>query len=213
MRSASVTAWGGEVTFTVQLDCRAEGASLYVDASYCALLPTREEYHRVDSIDPRPTVGTRLRAAGEAALGVLMLPLNVLKATTELRSSWQAWRRRSRERREIARNPRFDYGAKTSLRELAQARNYRRYFQYIDRDRFAKILEREILDAIVVFLDAHGIDTSDLEERQTAVLNNGVIVTGGELRAQSLAVGQQARGTVVEAAKRAVAGAKGGKPS
>jgi hypothetical protein len=64
-----------------------------------------------------------------------------------------------------------------------------------------------------VFLDAHGIDTSDLEERQTAVLNNGVIVTGGELRAQSLAVGQQARGTVVEAAKRAVAGATGSKPS
>jgi hypothetical protein len=114
-----------------------------------------------------------------------------------------------RQHREIARNPRFDYGATTSLRELAQASSYRRYFQWLDRDRFAKILERELLDAIVTFLDAHDIDTSDLEERQAAVLNNGVIVTGGTVSTQSLAVGAQARSSVVDNARRAAASAAG----
>ncbi len=209
VRSASVVGWGGEVTFTVHLDFRVEGASLYADATYCALMPPHGEYRRVDSIDPRPTLGTRLRTGAEAAGRVVALPVAAVRAAGELRASWQAWRRRSRERREIARNPRFDYGATTSLRELAQAPGYRRYFQFIDRDMFAKILEREVLDAIVVFLDEHDIDTSDLEERQAAVLNNGVIVTGGALSAQSLSVGQQARSAVVQGAHRATA--RGGK--
>jgi hypothetical protein len=213
VRSASAVGWGGEVTFTVHLDFRIEGASLYADATYCALTPPRNEYRRVDSIDPHPPLGARLRAGAEAVRLVFTLPFAALKAAGELPASWRAWRRRSRERREIARNPRFDYGATTSLRELAQAPGYRRYFQFIDRDMFAKVLEREVLDAIVVFLDEHDIDTSDIEERQSAVLNNGVIVTGGSLSAQSLSVGQQARSAVIDGARRATAGARGGKAS
>lgn len=216
VRSASVVGWGGEVTFTVQLDFCIEGASLYADATYCALMPVQASYRQVDAIDPRPRLGTRLRAAGEALLTTFLLPIAPVKALKELQATGKAWRRRSRAAREIHRNPRFDYGATTSLRELAQAREYRRHFQFIDRDMFAKILEREILDAIVEFLDDHDIDTSDLEERQATVLNNGVIVTGGALSAQSLAVGQQARSSaVVEGVRRAAASAttRGGKTS
>jgi len=60
---------------------------------------------------------------------------------------------------------------------------------------YSKIVEREVLDAFVAFLRAKDIDTSDFEERQSAILNYGVIVSGGSVNAQSLAVGDQARAT------------------
>jgi hypothetical protein len=54
---------------------------------------------------------------------------------------------------------------------------------------YTKVLERVILSSIITFLDAHHIDTSDLRERQTMILNSGIIVQGGDVKAESLAVG------------------------
>lgn len=46
------------------------------------------------------------------------------------------------------------------------------------------------------FLDAHHIDTSDLKERQTTLLNNGVIMSGGKINAGAFSVGKGARAMV-----------------
>jgi hypothetical protein len=81
----------------------------------------------------------------------------------------------------------------------------------MDGDLFNKALEREVLDALIVFLDEHGVDTSDLKERQTTILNSGVIVHGGDVRADSLAVGagSQAR-TEVKSSRKTARRAEGG---
>jgi hypothetical protein len=60
-------------------------------------------------------------------------------------------------------------------------------------------MERQVLDSIVTFLDARGVETSELVERQTTILNQGVLVSGGSLVAGQLAVG---RGAKVRAALR-----------
>jgi hypothetical protein len=79
------------------------------------------------------------------------------------------------------------------VRELAQARHYRRYFQQIDRDLNVKFLDRQLLDTIVDFLDAHNVDVSQFLEQRQMILNNGLLVSGGEFKAGSVAVGEQAR--------------------
>jgi hypothetical protein len=107
----------------------------------------------------------------------------------------QAWSQRREWLREVRDDPQFDYGAQPSLRERTSSSAFEQHFQRLDAEMFLKILERQLLDAIVDFLDAHDIDTSDLKERETAILNNGVIVTGGAVNAQSLAVGQASRAT------------------
>jgi hypothetical protein len=73
-----------------------------------------------------------------------------------------------------------------------------------------KIIEREILDAILTFLELHDIDTTELEERGAAVLNNGVIVTGGQVKAESLAVGSkaQAKTSLAQRTRQVAAAAK-----
>jgi hypothetical protein len=58
---------------------------------------------------------------------------------------------------------------------------------------YIKILNRNILDNIIQFLDDHDIDTSSLKEQRTTIVNNGVFVQGGNIEAQSLAAGINAQ--------------------
>jgi hypothetical protein len=89
-------------------------------------------------------------------------------------------------------NPMYNYGAVQSIREQAASPNYRMYFQKLDKEMHVKTIEQNILDAIIDFLDNHGVDTASLRERQSTILNNGVIVTGGSIHADNFAVGNQA---------------------
>jgi hypothetical protein len=185
--------------YTLFLSFALTGASLFTDATSCLLLPPQEDHRRVDSIEPRPFITERLRSVGRAAVATLRLPLDALATLSEAKPAWAAWRRRVGGRRAIASNPRYDYGALAGVREVAQSGRYRRYFQFADRDMYGKILDREIFEAVRTFLAEHDVDTSDLEERQFAVLNYGVMVSGGSLEAGSLAVGTQARSTIAGA--------------
>lgn len=59
-----------------------------------------------------------------------------------------------------------------------------------------KAIERRILDTITEFLEARNIDTSDIKERRTTILNHGVIITGGSIQAEALAVGDKSASVV-----------------
>ena len=107
-------------------------------------------------------------------------------------------RERTRER-EIEDNPLFDYGSPAPIRQALSSERFLHYFQKIDSDFYGKVFDRVLLDGICAFLEAHDIDTSDLKERQNVILNSGIIVQGGDVRAESLAVGAGARATKTEA--------------
>jgi hypothetical protein len=110
-----------------------------------------------------------------------------------------AWRRRS-ERSAILNNPSFDYGARSSIRQTSASTKYREYFQKLDQEMHFKTIERRILDAITDFLDEHNVSTADIKERQVAILNSGVIVSGGTVTAKNLTVGDKARSIVMHVA-------------
>lgn len=95
----------------------------------------------------------------------------------------------------------FDYGSVTSVRQSGMSTNYRRYFQKLDREMYVKLVQQRILDLITEFLDKRNIDTSDLKERTTSIMNNGVIVSGGSIQTESMAVGVGARARVDRALK------------
>jgi hypothetical protein len=89
-------------------------------------------------------------------------------------------------------NPMYNYGVDQSIREWAASSQYRMHFQKLDKEMHIKTIEQNLLDAIIDFLDEHDVDITSLRERQTAILNNGVIVTGGSIQADNMAVGKQA---------------------
>ena len=116
------------------------------------------------------------------AVEILLTPFRLLLApwlllsfmARTLNQSWHTWK----QQREITRERAFNYGGTFNPREGLADHNFQRYFQELDSDQYTKIIEKNIFQSLVDFLDDHGIDTSELVERQTAILNNGVYVTG-----------------------------------
>ncbi|MBV8885622.1 MAG: hypothetical protein JO235_16725 [Chroococcidiopsidaceae cyanobacterium CP_BM_RX_35] len=187
-----VISWSGELVLSIFLRFSRIGQNLFAEASYFLLPPLKEEYHMVDKFQLRPTLRQQLELVGQSAIKTIFLwpfaPLAVFFRI--LRPSRLANKRRDILRL-IREDPTFDYGATNSVRETASSSKYQQYFQMLDKEMYVKVIEREILNQIINFLDAKNIDTSELKERRAAILNNGVIVSGGSLSAENLAVGSQ----------------------
>jgi len=204
-----VTSWRGELVLSIFLRFVKIGKSLFAEANYLLLPPVKEDYYRIDTVEPELTARKIWDVVKRSFLPTFRLWLrSPVKVLSSFFHNWLLMRERKKVERLIQENPAFDYGARTSLREAASSSNYRRYFQKLDKEMYVKIIESQMLESIISFLDAKNIDTTDLKERQETILNNGVIVSGGTFAAENVAVGEQAKAvfsSVTEAA-RAVQG-------
>jgi hypothetical protein len=95
--------------------------------------------------------------------------------------------------RSIENDPMFNYGSSQSIREFAASKEYHQLFEKLDTDLRIKFIQKRLLDLLEKFFDMHNIDVSDFRERQTAITNYGMIVSGGNIETRSLAVGNDAR--------------------
>lgn len=100
-------------------------------------------------------------------------------------------RRRTKLLKHVKRNAFFDYGAPVTALDRARSSQYSRYFQMLDKTMYIKMLERTILDSVVDVLDEHGIDTDELVERRSTIINNGIMASSVD--AQNIAVGPGAQ--------------------
>lgn len=192
-----VIGWRGEIVLSAFLRLVKLRQNLFIEASYFFLPPLKEQYRQIDSLQPKPTGRQLLNLVGETLVRTLFLfPFAIVLAIQDLLQPINRWSQRGSKRRLIRENPIFDYGAETSIREIAASNQFSHYFQKLDKDMYVKIIERQILDSIVGFLDEHNIDTSDLQARQETILNNGVIVNGGSIDAQNLTVGERAKSAI-----------------
>ena len=190
-RRYQIVDWGGELALSYYLRCSRRGNTLFVETKRFILTPLADAFRVVDqttSLELKEQLGLILAGAVASPFLLVASPFWFYG---ELSRLWQEWRgHESKERKKlIEKNPLFNYGAVVSLRQALGSGEYRHYFQKMDGDLFNKALEREVLDSLVSFLDERGIDTSDLKERQTTILNSGVIVHGGDVTAESLSVG------------------------
>jgi hypothetical protein len=200
--------WGNELVLSFFLRCCLRGNSLFVELKRFLLTPISDTYREVDKI---PLLSWRsmftllLSSAIVGPFYAVFSPIRLLnKLSEQLQTLFGAEQRR--RCKEIEDNPLFNYGADSSIRQQFSSGQFLHYFQKIDGDFYIKVLEREILDEIVNFLEDHNIDTYDIKERQTTILNSGIIVHGGDVKAESLAVGAGAQSTkrVERAAQRRV---------
>jgi hypothetical protein len=205
-----VVDWSGEVVLSIFVRFLRSAESLFVEVSYLVLPPVQESYHFVDRVRPDATVHKRIEilmlGLMQTPFAALGAPFGVMGVLLEpVARAWRGWW----SRRAILNNPAFDYGAQTTIRQISSSPNYREYFQKLDQEMYLKTIERRILDSLIDFLDERNIDTSDLKERQLAILNSGVIVAGGNVTARSMTVGDQAKSVVMNVARRARTGTHG----
>ncbi|MDO9709928.1 hypothetical protein [Paracraurococcus lichenis] len=204
----SVTDWNGEMVLTTYLRFKKGEAHLFAEASHFVLPPLKHGHYAVDSLDPSLRIKRVLQLA---LVSTLVAPFRLLAAPFQvyamLAVPLQRWSGRRQTRRTIRENPLFNYGAVTSIRQLAMENRFRVFFQKLDRDMHLKTIEQCLIDSIVDYLDERDIDTSDIKERRSTILNQGVVISGGVVTAESIAAGHGA--TSVVSKVKAAAGAKG----
>ena len=194
------------------LRCTLRGSNLFVEMKRFLLTPVAKQYCKVDQVG-KPSVAKVLTwIVSSSIIGpfycIYALFFLLGKCTQALNKLFGSEDRKVRN--EIRENPLFNYGVDKSLRTTFSSGEYHHYFQKLDTDFYGKVLEREILDSIVCFLDEHHIDTSEIKERKSTILNSGIIVQGGDVKAESLAVGAGAKAVKsgFSAVKKAATGAE-----
>ena len=193
-----VTSWDGEMVLSIFVRFRLAGKNLFVEADYELLPPVKGRYHEIDTIEPTLTASKFFKFARRTFSSTPLLWLSsIVRVVKYVLHEQILASRRANTNKSISENPAFDYGTSTSLREVASSRYYQLYFQRLDKEMYVKIIERQLLDTIVHFLDARNIDTTDLKARESTILNNAVIVAGGTFTAGNLAVGEKANATSV----------------
>ncbi|SDD25180.1 hypothetical protein [Actinokineospora iranica] len=185
---AHIPSWGGQVVASTFLRFTTDGHMLYAECDRTVAKPINARLDERD-FDIAKELGPALRQAIPA---LLMAPLYLV---ADLLTPTLYARARDRERALAAKGPAFDYGTPFSIREAATAPTFTTQFQHDDAAKHLKLVERHTLEAVIEFLELHDVDTTELRSRQTTILNEGVIQTGGTSNVGALAVGQQAQAT------------------
>lgn len=194
-RSFRVVDWSGDLIVSFFIRMSLSTTTLFFEANSSVLTPVDDLKRTLERVHPRPTVLqflTRLLHSFATALPYLLWgPMNsvvrlirpVVDLIVHVVEEWV-----------VNEKPVFDFGATHSARELAStSTSYRRHSIRQDGQMLTKTLESAVLESVIGFLDAHRIDTSSLRERETAILNSGIIISGGTINAGSLAIGKGAR--------------------
>jgi len=196
--------WDEELVMSYLLRCTIRGRNMFVEINRCLLTPIRDEFRKIDKLPPLNawrTIGQALASLVIGPIHASLSPLILFGRFSEALGDLFGTKER-RRRREITENRRFDYGAGQGYRQSCSSGNFGHFFQKADGDFYTKVLEKAVLDSIITFLDDHHVDTSDLRERQTLIMNSGIIVHGGDVKAESLAVGAGAQAVKTQSSPR-----------
>jgi hypothetical protein len=184
----------GELVLSIFLTFFKSDPFLHISSEYFLLPPLQEIYYEINAVHPNLNLGMIWQLLKESIATAprkwILSPVELLKS---LLLPLQHQIELASIRKQIRKNRSFDYGAISSIRQDASASIQRRYFDSLDANMHATIIERQILESTVEFLDRKNIDITELKKQQTFILNSGVFMTGGTLNAENVAVGDNAK--------------------
>jgi hypothetical protein len=106
---------------------------------------------------------------------VVAVPHDLLVAPVEF---VRYWLRKVKRRYRLARDTwrirhrrGFDYGAVSSIREDAADLTEAKHVHLANWQRYFRMLQHQVIDAVLEFLDDHNVDISDLRKRQVDIVN------------------------------------------
>jgi hypothetical protein len=189
-----IVGWKGELIVSIVLRFTKFGKNLFMEAKYFLLPPLQENFHAIDRIQSPATFMQKVDLAWQSlVISIFILPLSFSRTVYELLKPLIDIIKQWIDILIIKENPVFNYGSITSIRENVSSTLYRQYFQILDKDMYLKVIESTLLEEMVEFLDSKDIDTSEFKSRQSQILDEGIIMSGGEIKTKSLAVGRRAR--------------------
>lgn len=172
-----IGSWGEELVVTVHLRFATIGRTLYVEAVSCVLPPIKGAYHVVDAMPSRLTPGALLDLV---AASTRTFPSVFCRAPVRVGGALLApirrWLEHQKTLAAIRENLAFDYGARTSVRELGAARGHHNHFQDLDVEKYRKLVDLHVLQAVGDHLDDQGVDASAFREQRMRILDHRIHV-------------------------------------
>jgi len=165
---------------------------LFVESRFFLLKPLKEKYLNIENLPEkkrfRENVSNALLAAIKAPFTWLWSIIQFLgfvqNSITGGSNKVKQWRK------EVEDTRLYNYGWDVSLREKWSSTGFERYFQQVDQDLNLKLLTNEFLTAMLDFLEEKNVSTEQFRATSTKIINEGVMISGGEVKAGSLAVGK-----------------------
>ncbi|MEV4258260.1 hypothetical protein AB0J52_34325 [Spirillospora sp. NPDC049652] len=192
--SALASAADRDQTLTAFVYLAVEGRMLYGQFVATVLPPVRPEFRLVDLLSAwsEPVLlgqAVRVGWRGFAEAVLLPVPRTVAAAWGMAVGAIAA----SSGGDPTARTVR-DYGSRLSVRELVADTDLHDFLQATDADKYAKLIERRVNEALLDYLDTEcGVDVSAYREQAGTLLNQGVIMTGGRIDGQVAVGGRGSR--------------------
>ncbi len=211
-QSVRMAAWGGELEVTTFLHATQRGRMLYVEFIATVVPSIRSAYHRIDTYDRLDAAAT-VRAAGRAVGDVIRSPLALVAVTAAGIAKIRRALNESSDAKRISRQLMFDYGCRTSVRELAADFANPAPFQPYDANERVSVIERRLLQILVGFLEEHGYDITDLAGQVATVINNSTNINSNTVNNSNLVTGSTFNNSPVVAGNSASANVNAGTKS
>jgi len=176
-QTVRVSTWDGELEVTAFVHLSLRGHMLFVEFVATTLPTIAGAFHAVDRYE-RLNGAAMARAATASFLDVFRMapfaPARVVEAVVDAMRRWQFSRD---ETQSIDDHLAFDYGARTSVRELSAGTEEEIFFQRLDVRQQINVVERQVLDALVQALAERALDVEDLVRRANSITDHNTVIT------------------------------------
>lgn len=196
-----VGSWDDELVTFVFVSFDVKGKVFYTELHSHVLGPIKPRFRLVDqlpdTIDGETVARVAWHATKSVVTGLIALPVMPFIALGSLLHLFGSGDNLEPDDLTRYAEPVQDHGARISVRELAAVSKYRHFFQQVDAEKYTTIVERRLLDLLADFLTEKGLDTGEFRERQTTVLNYGIIHhgSGSVVNTGTQAMGPQSKAT------------------
>jgi hypothetical protein len=158
-----------------------EGHMFYLQFVPTSLAPIADYYHMIDHL-PKTTSGKFLAkvvldTARSAFLDILGAPLGVYRTLRLMHRENKSFNKETTHSRDFLY---ADIGARVSVRQLGARLWPRTYIQQLDVSKYTQIVERLVLETVLDYLVAKGVDATAYRAAAQAIYNSGIIVAGNQ---------------------------------
>jgi hypothetical protein len=177
-----------EVVVSAFVYVAVEGHMFYLQFVPTSLAPIEDRYHVIDHLpkvsSSKFLVKVVLDAARTAFRDLISAPFGVYGTLRLMRREHKAFQEEVTDSKDFVH---ADIGARISVRQFGARLWPRTYLQQLDVAKYTQIIERLVLETVLDFLVARGVDTAAYRAAAQAIYNSGVIV-GGNVRNSNVTV-------------------------
>ena len=193
-RVIHIPVWNNQMALSMYYRFVRMKTNLFVEAQFFLLPPIREKFRKLAELPLVPSMSEYFNDFSRSLAWATVSWAGVLfRAAVYISGGFLSdVFKQGRLQKEVESTRMYNYGWKNSLREQWASDSYERYFQMMDRNFSQKTLTSEFLSCLQEHLKSCNVSVAQFQKASTKIINEGILISGGEVKADSLAIGRGA---------------------